>query len=143
MVALLLSTGCASLGAKQNTLARSPSAERGLPPDARRELPAQMPEFDPENKERRFGIAEASARRDEQRQAQIDRSQRLDVVDGPSPSSLPAAARPEAPPPKGQTATPTSEAGLRCSCHGAMAGEAGAGVHDHDHAATAAASTNR
>jgi hypothetical protein len=80
----------------------APGPERLAAPDPRHGVPATSPETDPANTERRFGFAEAKARKEAQLRADRDRHERLGVAgvgsDGTIRATPPApAAKPTCP----------------------------------------------
>ena len=82
-------------------------------PDPRHGIPAVSPELDPANAERRFGFAEAKARREAKLRAESDRHERLGVA-GVGSGSSNRATTPAA------TSAPAAKSG--CPCDG--------GAHD-------------
>jgi hypothetical protein len=75
----------------------APAPERLAAPDPRHGIPSTSPETDPVNTERRFGFAEAKARKEAQLRADRDRHERLGVTGVGSDGTI--RATPPAPPP--------------------------------------------
>jgi hypothetical protein len=77
-------------------------------------LPAVAPELDPENVERRFGFAEARARREESARLAKERRERADLVEKrPGRKASPADPRQLSP---GAVGRPEIEAKQACPC---------------------------